>query len=171
MPKLFNSRRLVGDEDDDFLAFTPLTGGDLLLRGFWTTSSDCIIDVRVTDLDGKSNLTKDPIKVLARQVREKKRKYLTACLEQRRTFTPFVVSVDGLLGREAQFFIKRLAALRAEKWAKSYSEVCGYVRARISLAIARATHLCLRGSRIPAGQMSRRRPQWEDQAGLGLFHC
>ena len=52
-----------------------------------------------------------------------------------------------------------------------YPAVCGYVRARISLAIARATHLCLRGSRIPAGQMSHRRPQWEDQAGLGLFRC
>lgn len=80
-----------------------------------------------------------------------------------------MVSVDGLIGREAQFMSQRLSSLLAEKWDKSYSETCAYVRARMSLAIARATHLCLRGSRIPAGQMSFRRPQWEDQAGLGLF--
>jgi hypothetical protein len=32
-----------------------------------------------------------------------------------------------------------------------------------------ATHLCLRGSRIPTSQMSRL-PQWEDTPGLSLFH-
>jgi hypothetical protein len=30
-----------------------------------------------------------------------KKKYLTACLEQRRHFAPFVVSTDGLIGCEA----------------------------------------------------------------------
>jgi hypothetical protein len=29
---------------------------------------------------------------------EKKKKYLQACLEQRRHFTPFVISTDGLIG-------------------------------------------------------------------------
>ena len=81
-----------------------------------------------------------------------------------------MVSADGLLGREASFLLQRLSALLAEKWDKPYSEVCGFVRARMSVAVVRATHLCLRGSRIPTSQIAFRHPQWEDQAGLGLFH-
>ena len=36
---------------------------------------------------------------------DKKRKYLQACQDRRAAFTPFCVSVDGLLGKEADFFI------------------------------------------------------------------
>jgi hypothetical protein len=43
------------------------------------------------------------------------------------------------------------------------------VNARVSIAIVRATHLCIRGSRVPTGKMCNRLPQWEDKAGLGLF--
>jgi predicted transcriptional regulator len=145
------------------------TRGDVSIRGIWNRGTDCIIDVRVTDTDAKSNISKDPAKVLEAHEKEKKKKYLEACLEQRRTFTPFVVSTDGLIGKEAKTLLKMLSTLLAEKWGKSYSEVCGYVNARMSIAIVRATHLCLRGSRVPSSQMSNRRPQWEDKAGLSLF--
>ncbi len=142
--------------------------GDLLIRGLWIRGTDCIIDVRVTDTDARSNLSKDPHKVLEAHEREKKKKYLAACRQQRRDFTPFVVSTDGLLGKEAKTLLRKLSALIAAKWDKPYSQVCGYVNARMSIAIVRATHLCLRGSRIPTGRMSRR-PQWEGAAGLSLF--
>ena len=140
--------------------------GDLLIRGFWKAGADCILDVRVTDTDSKSYINRTPFKVLESQEKEKKRKYLEACLENRRHFTPFVLSVDGLLGREAKTFAKRLAVKLAGKWQKPYSQVCGYVKARLSIAAVRATHLCLRGSRVPAHQISTRFPQWEDGAGL-----
>jgi hypothetical protein len=107
--------------------------------------------------------------VLEAQEREKKRKYLEPCVQQRRHFSPFVVSTDGMLGKEAKVLMRTLAARLAEKWEKPYSEVCGYVNARMSIAIVRATHRCLRGSRIPTGRMSSRLPLWEDKAGLGLF--
>ena len=42
---------------------------------------------------------------------EKKKKYLEAVQTRRATFSPFVVSVDGVLGREANVLIKRLASL------------------------------------------------------------
>jgi hypothetical protein len=93
------------------------------------TGPDCIIDIRVTDTDAKSNLSKDPAKVLEAHEKEKEKKYLGACLEQRRTFTPFVVSTDGLIGKEAKTLLTKLSTLLAEKWGKSYSEVCGYVNA------------------------------------------
>jgi hypothetical protein len=105
------------------------------------------------------------------QEREKKRKYLGPCLEQRCHFTPFVCSTDGLLGREASTFAKQLAAKLTNKWQKPYSQVCGYVQARLSIAIVRATHLCLHGSRFPTSQISTRHPLWEVGAGLALFDC
>ncbi len=80
-----------------------------------------------------------------------------------------MVSTDGLIGKEAKTLLKKLSTLLADKWGKSYSDVCGYVNARMSIAIVRATHLCLRGSRVPSSQMSNRRPLWEDKAGLSLF--
>ncbi len=103
--------------------------GDLLLRGFWAQGTNCIVDVRVTDTDAKSYRKRDPAKVLETGEKEKKKKYPESCLEQRRHFTPFVVSVDGLLGREASTFAKRLAAKLAQKWKRSYSQTCGYVNA------------------------------------------
>jgi hypothetical protein len=142
--------------------------GDLLIRGFWARGTDAIVDVRVTDTDAKSYCSRDPHKVLAQQEREKKKKYLDACLEQRRHFTPFVVSTDGLVGREAGELLKRLSLRLAEKWERPYSVVRGFVNARMSIAIVRASHLCLRGSRVPLSRISRR-PLWEDRAGLGLF--
>jgi hypothetical protein len=156
-----NARHLRKHVNDD--------RGDILLRGFWIPQTDLVIDVRVTDTDAKSNRSKDPKKVLEQHEKEKKKKYLQACLAQRRHFTPFVVSTDGLIGKEAKTLLKKLSSKLAVKWGEPYSKVCGYVNARMSIAIVRATHLCLRGSRIPTGQMSNRLPQWEDKAGLGLF--
>jgi hypothetical protein len=106
-----------------------------------------IIDVRVTDKDAKINLSRDPAKVLETHKKEKKRKYLALCLAQRHHFTPFVVSTDSLLGKEAKHLEKPYAVVR------------GYVNARMRIAIVRATHICLRGSRIPTSEMSNRRPQ------------
>jgi hypothetical protein len=60
----------------------------------------------------------DPHKVLEGHEREKKKKFLEACLEQRRHFSPFVASMDGLLGKESRTLLKKLSALLAEKWEK-----------------------------------------------------
>jgi hypothetical protein len=122
----------------------------------------------VTDTDAKTYRSRDPHKVLASQEREKKKKYLQSCLEQRKHFTPFVVSTDGLIGREAGELLKRLSLRLADKWERPYLVVRGFVSARMSIAIVRAAHLCPQGSRVPLSQISRR-PQWEDWAGLGLF--
>ena len=110
-----------------------------------------------------------PRKVLATQEREKKKKYLQSCLEERnKQFTHFVVFTDRLIRRGAGELLKRLFLQLADKWERPYPVVRGSVSARTSIAIVRATHLCLRGSRVPLSQISRR-PQWEDRAGFGLF--
>ena len=42
--------------------------------------------------------------------------YLEDCLQQRRHFSPFVASVDGLLGVEATATLKRIAIRLDTKW-------------------------------------------------------
>ena len=119
-----------------------------------------------TDTDAKSYQDRPPHKVLASQEQEKKKKYLQPLLDQNKHFSPFVVSVDGLLGSEAQALVKCLAELLAEKYEKPYSQCCDFVRTHISFAIARASHFCLRGTWAPRQSHS---PQWEDGAGFDVF--
>jgi len=114
--------------------------GDLLIRGFWEGSTDTIIDVRVTNLDSKSYKNLSPKKALKRQEKEKKKKNCKPCENQRRHFTPFVVSTDGMFGFEARVFLMRLAKLLAEKWEKPYSTVRAFINARMSIALVRATN-------------------------------
>ena len=86
-----------------------------------------------------------PEKALAKAEKEKKDLYLQACLERRRTFTSMVYSADGIPGAEALAAQKRIATLLRYKLKREYSEMCGFVRARMSLAIVRSNNLLLRG--------------------------
>ena len=141
---------------------------DVLVRGLWSTGQDAILDIRVTDTDQASYVTRDPERVLQSHEKEKKRKYLRPCQHQRRAFTPFVVSVDGLIGMGAKNVMKALSRRLALKWQKPYSLLMNIVKIRISIARVRASHRCIRGSRVPVRKMSRQ-IQWDDGAGLGLY--
>ena len=79
-----------------------------------------------------------------------------------------MVSSDGLVGKEGVSTMRRISAFLSKKWHKSYAQVCGYVKARISISAIRASNRCIRGSRIPAMLMSHQRPHWVDGSGLGL---
>jgi hypothetical protein len=95
--------------------------GDLCIRGLWTRGTDCIIDDRVTDTDAKSYLSRDPAKVLEAREKEKQRKYLAPCIAQRRNFIPFVVSTNGLLGKEAKCLLKKMSVFLSDEWEKPYA--------------------------------------------------
>jgi len=73
-------------------------------------------DIRVVDTDAQSYCACTPYDVLSTAEGEKKHKYLQACQDQHATFTPFCVSVDGMPGSEAEFFIKRMSDFFAAKW-------------------------------------------------------
>ena len=61
-----------------------------------------MIDVsRMTDTDQNSYVSNPVDCVLATQEQDKKGKYLVDCLAARKYFTPFAVSVDGVVGKEA----------------------------------------------------------------------
>ena len=52
---------------------------------------------------------------LEKAAKAKKDKYLDACLERRKSFTPLVYSVDGMACKEARAFEKRITSLLASK--------------------------------------------------------
>jgi hypothetical protein len=136
--------------------------GDVKIHGLWEKGSDCILDIRITDTDAKSYQNIASAKVLERAAKVKKDKYLIACLERRRTFMPLVYSVDGMACKEALAFEKRVASLLASKWNRPYSEMVGFVRGRMSLAVIRSNTMLLRGAR--AGRAWK--PVIEDSAGV-----
>ena len=143
--------------------------GDLLLRELWQNGTDSVQDMHVVNTDAKSYWEKSPKKCLEEAEKSNKQMYLEACLQQRQHFSPFVASVDGLIGMETKATLKRIASRLSSKWRQSYSKTCGYVKSRIAITLVRATHRCIRGSRMPARKTSVQRPQWEDGAGLALF--
>ena len=126
---------------------TPALIADLSIRGVWTPQELALLDVRVIDTDAKSYGNRSPEDVIKTTEREKRNKYGEACEARRATFTPFCVSVDGVMGKQAQHLVKRIGDRLAEKWDRTYGETMGWLRARLAFAILRASILCLRGSR------------------------
>jgi len=59
--------------------------------------------------------------------------------------------------------------LLSEKWRRPYSSTFGYVKSRMSIAVAHTTNLCLRGTRIKNHSLDNRRYLW-DEEGLYRLH-
>ena len=91
----------------------------------------------------------------------------TSFLEQRCNFIPFVISVDGMLGKEAKPLLKYLAYLYMAKWDLTYSQIRDYLNTKISIACLRAAHHCLRGSHVPSTCISQAMGRWN---GSFLFY-
>ena len=106
-----------------------------------------MFDIIIVKLNDGSYLLLTPEKAIEKTEKEKKYLYLQACLKRRRDFTPMVYSADGIPQAEALAAQKRLAALLSYKLKQEYSEICGFVQARMSLAIVRSNSLLLRGPR------------------------
>ena len=117
--------------------------GDVAVHNFWRKRQGAVFDVCVTDTDAPYQQGTEPHSCLVNHKKRKKRHYLEPCLERHRSFTPLVFSVDGLMGTEGVAAMRRLAATLAIKWHAQYSSTVGYVRARLSLALVRATSRCL----------------------------
>ena len=83
----------------------------------WSPQTEALFDIHNIDTDASSYKHRTPVAVLESAAKEKKRIYQKAVEDRRGQFTPFV-SVDGLLHREANHFMKRIAASLATIWEK-----------------------------------------------------
>ena len=79
-----------------------------------------------------------------------------------------VYSADVITRADTLAAQKRLAALLGYKLKREYSEMCGFVRARMSLAVVRSNGLFLRG---PCNKGARiwQRPELTDGAVISLL--
>ena len=77
---------------------------DLCVRGVWQPQCDVLFDIQVVHTDALSYSRLSPRSFLCSAESEEKRKYLQACHDRRADFTPLCVSVDGMLGSEAELF-------------------------------------------------------------------
>ena len=91
------------------------------IRGVWQTQEEALFDVRVVDTDAPSHCHRAPNAILESSSQEKKKMYKKAIEDRRGTFTPFVLSVDWLLHKEASHFLKHMTTALSFKWDKAYS--------------------------------------------------
>ena len=141
---------------------------DVSVHGFWKWGTTALFDMRIVNLDAVSYLRQTSAKSLGTAEKEKKDKYLHSYLECLRSFTPMVYSTDGIPGMESIAAHRRLAALISNKPKQEYSDMCGFVRVCMSLAIVRSNTLLLCGAREKEAYI-RQRPNVEDGPKMALL--
>ena len=127
---------------------------DISARGIWNTVDKTFFDVRVFHPGAESNKAISIDAAFERHEQEKKRTYNRRVLEvEKATFTPLVFSTTGGMGKEAEKFHKRLAALISEKrMTPNYSDCMSYLRRKLSFCLLRTVLAALRGYRGKAAK-------------------
>ena len=121
--------------------------GDWSVRGFWVPQRVAVFDTRIFNKNAPSykNLSLDAAFNIHRN--EKKNKYSAQVEQKRGSFTPIIATCEGILDREAEAYVKRLAFHLSKRWEKSYSQTLFWVRARLQICVLRSVSNCFRGSR------------------------
>ena len=107
---------------------------DVSVHGFWKWGNFALFDMRILNLDVGSYLHQTSKKALEKADKEKNYKYLHPCLYRRCYFISMVYSADGITRTEAVAAQRRLDSLLSNKLKWEYLEMCGFVRAWMSLA-------------------------------------
>ena len=120
---------------------------DLLMESVWEPARKAFFDIRIVNADAASYglLTWPTIAQI--HAREKHRKYDLAAEDLRASFTPLVVSCDGIVGMEYESFIKKTSLKLCEKWSKPYSQIISWIKVKIQMSIIRAVSMRIRGTR------------------------
>ena len=105
--------------------------------------------MRVVNRYYVSYIQKTPEKSLQTAEREKRCKYMGACLQKFHHLQPFIISVDGRMIIEAEATLKFLTRQLAAKWRQPYSPTCVYIWSRVAITMMCATHRCIWGSHVP----------------------
>ena len=104
---------------------------DLSFHVLWKWSTSDIFDIRIVNLDEGSYLRQRYTKDLETAEKDNKNKYLQACLDSRRSFTPMLYLEDGISGTEVVAAQECLSPLLHNKLKQEYLEVCGFVWGRM----------------------------------------
>ena len=86
------------------------------MHDLWKNGNESVHSMRVVNTDSKYHSAKIPEKCLQEEEWTKKKMYVEVCLQQRRKFSPFTTSVDGILGVEAVATLESIPRLLVTKW-------------------------------------------------------
>eukprot|EP00117_Sycon_ciliatum_P032256 scpid60665/ scgid25052/ len=122
---------------------------DLAANGIWGGRFErTYIDVRVFNPFAPSNRSSSVSAAYTRHEKAKKRSYEQRLRDvEHASFVPAVFSTTGGMSKCASALYKRIAVLLAEKTGESYSLTMAFIRCRLSVALIRASVMCVRGSR------------------------
>ena len=121
--------------------------GDWSARGFWIRQKVAVFDTRIFNAKAPSYKSLSLEAAFNIHRNEKKNLYNDAVEQKRGSFTPILATCEGILDREAEAYVKRLALHLSKKWDKTYSQIVFWVRARLQLCILKSVSNCFRGSR------------------------
>ena len=85
------------------------TRGDVMIRGLWDRQVDAIIDIKLGDVDVDTYKYEPMTSILVRWENIKKDKHSKHCHDQRKHFSSFVLSVDGMIGRKYLVVLSQLS--------------------------------------------------------------
>ena len=105
--------------------------GELLIQDLWTHGTEIIHDIRVVNTDAISYQSKTTKKCLETAGCKYKKKYLHACIDKRKQFTPFIAAVDSLLGAKSEAMLKHTVIRLSQNWKHPYLRTSGYLTSRV----------------------------------------
>ena len=135
-----------------FSRSTTLTGEnarpDIRARGFYRPGQHTFMDVRIVNPNSESYCDISTKKVCERAEKQKKTAYEDRIINiEHGSFIPLIFTVTGGMGPQAQTFFKLLCHKTAYKLKQNYSDVCSFMRCKLSFLLKRLSLLCIRGSR------------------------
>ena len=121
------------------------TRGDVLIWGLWDRQTGAIVDIKLGDADVDTYRFDPMVTLLDWWKKTKKDKNGKHFHEQRKHFSPFVLSVNGMLGREALVVLADLSRIMAAKIDEPILHVQGWINGHITNAVARSYSCMIRG--------------------------
>ena len=119
-----------------------------LNTGYGEDDLNAHIDVRVFNPFAPSNRSSSVSAAYTRHEKAKNRSYEQRLRDvEHASFVPAVFSTTGGMSKCASDLYKRIAVLLTEKTGESYSLAMAFIRCRLSVALIRASVMCVRGSR------------------------
>ena len=83
------------------------------------------------------------------------------------SFSSFLISVDGMLGKEALAVLTNLSRHIQTKLEEPLLQVCGWFNGQIKIMVARLYYFTIHGDCLPI-TLREWEPDWDPGSGLGL---